>query len=88
MCRDCNVPNVSGQVEDFQTPVSANLIAEMSRTGMTVSQVASALGVAERQVTRWRGGQEPRSKFVARLAELFEREAGWFYTDHSEQVAA
>lgn len=84
MSRDDSVPTVSGQVRDFSSPVSANLVSEMERTGRTIAEVAAALRVGERQITRWRAGQEPRFASVAALAQLFGREVAWFYTDHVE----
>jgi plasmid maintenance system antidote protein VapI len=66
------------------SPVTANLIAEMARTGATNTEVARALGVSERQITRWRGGQAASYRFVLRLAAYFGRRPEWFYTDHTE----
>jgi hypothetical protein len=80
---------VSGQEQDISNPIAANLIAEMARTGETIASLAAALGVGERQITRWRGGQEPRWSFVRQMEQHFGREAGWFYTVHvsTEQAA-
>lgn len=78
---------MSGQEQDFLAPIAANLIAEMERTRMTIAQVAAEAGVGERQITRWRGGQEPRWEFVCRLAKVFGREPEWFYADHAEIAA-
>ena len=87
MSRDDSVPNVS-QVEDFRSPVPANFVAEMDRTRMTNLAVAQALGVSERQITRWRSGQVPRHQFVVRMAGVFDRDVTWFYADHSGAEAA
>lgn len=60
----------------------------MARAGVTSTELARALGVSERQVTRWRGGQHPRYATVADIARYFGRPTGWFYTHHDEPVAA
>lgn len=85
---DDRVPNVSGQVKDF-SPVPANLIAEMERARVTNTELARALGVSERQITRWRGGVTPRSYgLVSRMARYFGRSPEWFYTDHNTETVA
>lgn len=76
---------MSSQIKDKACPVSRNLTVEMERTGQTIADVAQALGVGERQITRWRGGQEPRFRSVVHLARLFGRDDAWFYTDHSQE---
>ena len=86
MCPDCSVPNVSGQAADT-SPVAEHFIREIERTGMTNQEVARALNVSERQVTRWRGGQEPRYAVVVRMAKVFERPVAWFY-DPEQKAAA
>lgn len=88
MCRDCIVPNVSGQVRDIRSPVTANFLSELSRVEATNSEAARALGVSERQITRWRGGQVPSWEFVVRMGRYFGRPAEWFFADHSPKPSA
>jgi transcriptional regulator with XRE-family HTH domain len=78
---------VSGQIRDIPSPVPANFVAEIDRRHWTNEQAARELGVSERQITRWRGGQVPRHKFVVKMAEVFARDVEWMYTNH-ETVAA
>lgn len=76
---------MSSQTRDIPGgPIAANLISEMARVGATNADVARALKVSERQVTRWRGGQEPRYRFVALAARYFGRSPDWFYVDHHD----
>lgn len=75
---------MSSQIEDKAAPVPDNLVAEIERTGSTNAEVARGIGVSERQITRWRGGQVPRYEFVVRLARFFGRETEWFYTEHEQ----
>lgn len=82
---------VTGQVAGERPPVGRNLKAEMSRTGRTAEQVALALGVRERLVRRWVSESPtavtPSWENVRRLAELFDRPAEFFYTDHERAAA-
>jgi transcriptional regulator with XRE-family HTH domain len=79
---------MSGQERDIPSPIASNLIAELRRTGMTNEQAARALGTSERQITRWRSGQQPSYRFLAQLAAMFGREIAWFYVDHDPTEAA
>ena len=72
---------MSRQERDFSTPITAKLIAELERTEITNTQLARAIGVSERQVTRWRGGQVPRYGSVVRMAAYFGRTPEWFYAN-------
>lgn len=80
---------MSGQARDFRETIRTNLRAEMDRTGVTLSALARAIGTAERQITRWRGGKHtPEHGSVVRLAAYFGRSTEWFYTDHSDESVA
>jgi transcriptional regulator with XRE-family HTH domain len=94
MWRDGSVPSMSSQVLGDQipdagsladtSPVPRNFRSELGRAGVTNVEAARALGVSERQITRWRGGQVPRHEFVVRMARYFRRPVVWFYTDHED----
>lgn len=54
----------------------------MDRTHMTIAEVARALDTHERNITRWRGGIEPRYAVVRRMGDVFGRDPEWFYAEH------
>lgn len=79
---------MSGQAQDF-SPVPRNLIAEMDRTGVTNTELARALGVSERQITRWRGGVVPRDyDRISAMARYFGRSTEWFFSHHKQSAVA
>lgn len=60
------------------------LNAEIDRVVMTNDELARALGIPERSIRRWRkGAATPRRRTGRRLAEFFEREPNFFYSDEA-----
>lgn len=82
---------MSGQEQDSQARFTTNFRAEMDRVGLPNVVIARGIGVSERQITRWRGGQIPQWRSVEKIASYFGREPEWFFAQHSaepEPVAA
>lgn len=48
---------------------------------------AQALGVSERQVSRWRNGQQPRYASVVQWAHVFDRSVESFYAEPERSAA-
>lgn len=58
-----------------------------AQSGMSNEDLAAAVGVRLRTVTRWRGGySEPHGEDLARLCHALDRPAEFFYPP--EEVAA
>jgi transcriptional regulator with XRE-family HTH domain len=63
------------------------LVQALNEQFITQAELARALEVPERTVTRWRYGRsQPRRANVRRLAEVLNRDPHWFY--ETEDVAA
>ena len=89
ICGYCKVPNVSGQEQDLENRVTANFQAEFDRLGFPVAVVARKMGVSEKQIIRWRSGENtPQYRSVERIAAFFDRDPEWFYADHSDDRVA
>jgi transcriptional regulator with XRE-family HTH domain len=59
-----------------------------SRDYDTQRKLAIAMEVDMRAVSRWeKGGITPSGRNLAKLAQLLERDPGWFYTDHDKAAA-
>lgn len=59
----------------------------MTRLEMTVDYVARQIEVSERLVRRWRDPNKPVIPTwpnLCALAELFDRNPGWFYAHHQD----
>lgn len=68
--------------------IGRNIKAARAFAGMNQRQLAVTLDMPENSVSRWeRGSNVPNQENIARLADLFGRDMGWFYADH-DQVAA
>lgn len=67
-----------------QPPIRENLLSEITRTGVTNRQLAQALGVSERQVTRWKSDHMPTFASVVAIARYFGRRPEWFYASHPD----
>jgi transcriptional regulator with XRE-family HTH domain len=65
------------------TIIGRNIAAARDTAELTQRQVAVALELDTRAVGRWeRAGIVPSAKNLARLADLLDRDPGWFYTRH------
>ncbi len=76
---------MSGYPSEIATPpVAANLNAEFERVGLTNEFVARHVGVSERTLRRWRKGRIPAWHDLLKVADVFGREAHWFYIERDE----
>ena len=73
---------MSTQPEDTISPFTTNFLAEVERVGLPLVVIARGIGVSERQITRWRGGQVAHWKSVVQIARYFGRAPEWFYVPH------
>jgi transcriptional regulator with XRE-family HTH domain len=71
-----------------QPPIRENLLREIERTGVTNRELAHALGVSERQITRWKSDHMPSFTSVVVIARYFGRRPEWFYAMHPPEDKA
>ena len=63
--------------------IGRNITAAREGAQMSKGQLARAVGVDRRAVTRWEQGQHrPTDTNLVLIAELYGRDLGWFYSDH------
>lgn len=70
--------------------VGDNIRTARQAAGETQSTLAAKLGVSDfMAVSRWeRGVHKPDDENLIALSRVLGQSVAWFYTDHSEQVAA
>jgi transcriptional regulator with XRE-family HTH domain len=69
--------------------MATNLRALLHHHAISQYRLAREMGVTDRAVRNWVRGESPPSiSNLRKLADLFELEPSWFYTDHSEIEAA
>ncbi len=69
---------------------AANLRMARKASGLTQHALAVRLGRGDAMsVSRWeRGEHKPSDESLVALAEILGQPVGWFYTDHTQDVAA
>lgn len=68
--------------------IARNILRAREDANLTQREVGVALDMDARGISRWENGRViPSPAKLAALAKLFDRDPGWFYTDH-DQVAA
>lgn len=74
---------------DLAKLIGSNIRSARRAADLTQSELAQKVGLTSFMgVSRWETGRgSPSTTALIRLSEVFERDPGWFYTDHS-QVAA
>lgn len=64
------------------SPVAENLRVAQALAKVSNKQLATACGVTEKTVSRWRHGGEIAWRDVVKVAQTLGREPLWFYTRH------
>ena len=71
----------------LQGRVAANLEAARRLARLTKPEVAGALGVDVRAITRWEAGTSiPTPANLVALGDLYGFDAGWFWADHGRDA--
>jgi transcriptional regulator with XRE-family HTH domain len=69
--------------------VGENLRFARLAHGLSQRDIAVKLGIESFQVSRWeRGKHRPSDASLIQLADLLDRDVGWFYADHGEPTKA
>jgi len=66
---------------DYRDRVSARIRAARETAGLSQTQLAQRLGVADKQVSRWEHGTMPRPATLERIAAELGVTANWFFRD-------
>lgn len=79
----------SQTTEQIKAIIARNIRCARDERGLSQRQLSVLMGVGEMQVSRWeRGVVSPSHSNLTKLAAALELDAGWFYIDRDEEIAA
>jgi transcriptional regulator with XRE-family HTH domain len=68
--------------QEFREMVGRNIVRAREAIGLTQAELAAAIAIDRRQVSRWeRGRVEPSHASLQRVADLTGQPFGYFYTE-------